>query len=70
MEQIPVPRNESPEFLCPSCGASAFEVIAKQKDISRSGEAEEFLVLKCLICLEEYRHHLATPELTEHLLNA
>ncbi len=70
MEQIPVPMNESPEFLCPSCGATAFEVIAKQKDISENGEAEEFLVLKCLICLEEYHHHLTTPEPTEHLLNA
>ena len=69
MEQIPVPMNESPEFLCPSCGAAAFEVIAKQKDISESGEAEEFLVLKCLVCLEERHHYLTASEPTECLLN-
>ncbi len=69
MEQIPVLMNESPEFLCPSCGAAAFEVIAKQKDIGKNGEAEEFLVLKCLVCLEECRHHLTAPEPTECLLN-
>ena len=69
MEEKPVPINESSEFLCPSCGTSAFEVIARHKNVSEDGEEEEFLVTKCLICLEVFYHQLALKP-TECLLNS
>ena len=68
MEEKSVHTNESPEFLCPSCGTSAFEVIAKQKHLSEDGEEEEFLVMKCLVCREVFYHQLALKP-TECLLN-
>jgi uncharacterized Zn finger protein len=69
MEQKSVPMNESPEFLCPSCGAASFEVVAKQKNLDEGGEEEEFLVMKCLVCLEVFYHQLALPKPAECLLN-
>jgi hypothetical protein len=54
--------NESPEFLCPSCGTSAFEVIAgTQWDLSDGNSREGFLVMRCLDCLELFYHQLG-PE--------
>ena len=70
MEEKPVPINASSEFLCPACGAAAFEVIAKQKNVSEDGEEEEFLVMKCLVCLEVFYHQLALAKPTECLLNS
>jgi uncharacterized Zn finger protein len=70
MEEKAVHTNDSPEFLCPSCGTSAFEVIAKQKNVNEDGGEEEFLVMKCLVCLEVFYHRLALPEPAECLLNS
>jgi hypothetical protein len=50
--------HEAPEFLCPFCGASAFEIVDKQRNPSLDGEREEFLVLRCLACLEVFHHQL------------
>ena len=67
MEEKSVFLNESPEFLCPSCGTSAFEVTAKQKNIGQDGKEEEFLVMKCLVCLDVFYHHFALSESAEYL---
>ncbi len=61
MEYKPVRANESPDFLCPSCGAGAFEIVDRQWNLGEGGVDEEFLVLRCLGCLELFHHHL-TPE--------
>lgn len=70
VEEKSVPTNESPDFLCPSCGAASFEVVEKQKHLREGGEAEEFLVLRCLACLELFHHQLALPEPAECLLDS
>ncbi|MCL5282303.1 MAG: hypothetical protein M1376_20650 [Planctomycetes bacterium] len=67
MEQQAVHMNESSDFLCPSCGAAAFEVVDQQWDFHES-DAEEFLVLRCLACLELFYHPLGLPEPEECLL--
>ncbi len=69
MEQQPVPTNESPDFLCPSCGSAAFEIVDQQRNQGEAGEAGEFLVLRCLACLEVFTHQLAPEEPAECLLN-
>jgi DNA-directed RNA polymerase subunit M/transcription elongation factor TFIIS len=69
MEEKSVPTNESPDFLCPSCGSAAFEVVEKQKYLREGDEPEEFLVLRCLACLELFHHQLALAEPAECLLN-
>ena len=62
MEKKAVQMNESPEFLCPSCGTSAFEVIAgTQWDVGENNGREGFLVIRCLDCLELFYHQLG-PE--------
>ena len=60
MEQKPVPANDSPGFLCPSCGTSAFEVVATQRNLSEGGGGKEFLVMQCLACLELFYHKLGS----------
>jgi hypothetical protein len=62
MEPKPVPVSESPDFLCPSCGAAAFEIVEKQQNLGDDDESEELLVLRCLACLELFCHRLAVPE--------
>jgi predicted RNA-binding Zn-ribbon protein involved in translation (DUF1610 family) len=69
MEQKPVPANESPDFLCPSCGAAAFEIVEKQRNLGDGDESEELLVLRCLACLELFCHQLAPEEPAVCLLN-
>ncbi len=64
MEYQPVPTKESSDFLCPSCGAGAFEIVDRQWNLHEGGVEEEFLVLRCLGCLELFHHHL-TPESEE-----
>ncbi len=64
MEYQPVPTKESSDFLCPSCGAGAFEIADRPWTLREGGVEEEFLVLRCLGCLELFHHHL-TPELEE-----
>ncbi len=62
MEYKPVPINESSDFLCPSCGAGAFEIVDRQWNLGEGGVDEEFLVLRCLGCLELFHHHLTREE--------
>ncbi len=69
MEQIPMPAHESPDFLCPSCGSAAFEVVDQQRNPGEEDNAQEFLVLRCLACLELFSHQLASEEPAECLLN-
>ncbi len=52
--------DQSTDFLCPNCGASAFEVMGTQWD-SENGSAadgEEVLVMRCLDCLHLFCHRL------------
>ncbi len=69
MDQIPVPTNELLDFLCPSCGAAAFEVVDRQRNSGEGDDAGEFLVLRCFACLEWYYHPLGLPGPTNCLLN-
>ena len=62
MEQKPVRMNESPEFLCPSCGTSAFEIVGRQWGLSDEDSGEEFLVMRCLDCLELFYHQIGSEE--------
>ncbi len=54
--------DESTEFLCPTCGTSAFEVVGAQRGCGDGDMAEEFLVMRCLDCLELFYHQLGTQE--------
>jgi hypothetical protein len=52
--------DQSTDFLCPSCGASAFEVMGTQWD-SENGATQdggELLVMRCLDCLHLFCHRL------------
>jgi predicted RNA-binding Zn-ribbon protein involved in translation (DUF1610 family) len=50
MERSGSDSNQSVDFLCPSCGASAFEVVGGQAD------DETLLVMQCLKCMHEFWH--------------
>ena len=54
--------DESTEFLCPACGTSAFELVGTQWGCGDGDTAEEFLVLRCLDCLELFYHQIRTEE--------
>lgn len=54
--------DESTEFLCPTCGASAFEVIDTRRDCGDGDPTEAFLVMRCLDCLDLFYHQLGTQE--------
>jgi len=52
--------DQSTDFLCPSCGASAFEVMGTQWDSENgsTGDGGELLVMRCLDCLHLFCHRL------------
>lgn len=50
MERSRSDSNQSVDFMCPSCGASAFEVVGGQAD------DETLLVMQCLKCMHEFWH--------------
>jgi len=56
--------NESSDFACPNCGTSAFEVEGSRWNYKNGDEtdAEEFLVMRCLHCLQLFRHTLHDKE--------
>lgn len=54
--------DESTEFLCPTCGLAAFEVVGTQWGCGDGDAAEEFLVMRCLDCLQLFYHQLKTHE--------
>ena len=54
--------DESIEFLCPTCGASAFEVIDTSQDGGAGDPTEAFLAMRCLDCLDLFYHQLSTQE--------
>ncbi len=52
--------DRSTDFLCPSCGASAFEVMGTQWDSEGESTADggELLIMRCLDCLHLFCHRL------------
>lgn len=56
--------EQSTEFLCPSCGTAAFEVVGTQWNSNSDGErsGEEFLIMRCLDCLHLFHYHLKGGE--------
>jgi predicted RNA-binding Zn-ribbon protein involved in translation (DUF1610 family) len=56
--------NESSDFTCPNCGKSVFEVNGSSRDFNNRGETDnkEFLLMKCLHCLQPFRHMLHDKE--------
>jgi len=56
--------NESSDFVCPKCGTSAFEVEGSLWDYNNGDETdgERFLVMRCLHCLQLFRHTLHDKE--------
>jgi hypothetical protein len=52
--------EQSTDFLCPNCGASAFEVLGTQWEGENGSATEggEVLVMRCLDCLHLFCHRL------------
>jgi hypothetical protein len=50
--------NESDDFRCPSCGASAFEVLGTHVELGGGWRRKKSLTLKCLGCLDLFYHRL------------
>lgn len=53
--------DQSTEFLCPTCGTSAFEVLGTKWGRDENDQPAEFIVMRCLDCLELFHHHLSNP---------
>ncbi len=56
--------EQSTEFLCPSCGASAFEVMGTQWSSENEDDTggEELLIMRCLDCLHLFSYRLEGEE--------
>ncbi len=51
--------GQSTEFLCPSCGTSAFEILGTQWNLDdETTDGAEFLVMRCLDCLDPFCHQI------------
>jgi len=56
--------NESSDFACPNCGTTAFEAEGSRWDYNNGYETDgqRFLVMRCLRCLQSFRHTLHDKE--------
>jgi hypothetical protein len=56
--------EQSTDFLCPNCGASAFEVMGTQWNSENGADTsgEELLIMRCLDCLHLFSYRLEGEE--------
>lgn len=56
--------DRSTEFLCPNCGTSAFEILGTQWSADgNTTEGTEFIIMRCLDCLDLFRYELTRESL-------
>jgi len=48
----------SAQFICPSCGVTAFEVVAEPGEEDFYVDDSPAIVMRCLACHTVFRHHL------------
>ncbi len=54
--------RETTEFTCPNCDVSAFEVLGTHCGQEDDILGKEFLVMRCLGCLQVFIHELTAGE--------
>lgn len=62
MEQRQACIDKSTKFLCPICGRSAFEVVGTQWGHGEEDDTGEYLVMRCLQCIELFCYQLGTED--------
>ncbi len=58
-------KKDSQKFYCPSCGASAFELVGTHVDVSRKDRRHKSLLLKCFDCQQLFQHQIECEVIPE-----
>jgi hypothetical protein len=52
--------SEHNEFTCPNCDFPAFETIRRERAQDPRGVEKEYLVMRCLNCMQFFAHELTS----------
>jgi hypothetical protein len=58
MEERQPISHETREFVCPNCESPAFETIRTERAQDVRGVEKEYLVMRCLNCMQFFTHEL------------
>ena len=60
MEERYPSSHETTEFVCPNCESPAFETIRRERAQDPRGVEKEYLVMRCLNCMQFFAHELTS----------